>query len=82
MKTTYRKSPPANLFQLSNVIFDPCFKVQLSSHIEKAYYIPYYCSIGFVLHFMVKLPPFLLNTQREINTVAVVLFISSNKEGQ
>ena len=31
-----RNHVPANLLQVSNSIFDPCFKAQLDHHIEKA----------------------------------------------
>ena len=74
MQTTYRKSCPATLLQVSNLIFDPCFKVQLGHHIEVAFYLPFYCSLGLESYFMVRLPPFLLNTRQEKNTVAVMLF--------
>ena len=32
MKTTCRKSWPGNLFQVLNLIFDPCFKVKSGHH--------------------------------------------------
>ena len=61
MKTTYRKSKPANFLQV--LIFGHCFKVHLGYHIEKAFYLPYYCSLGFEPFCMVGLPLFLLNTR-------------------
>ena len=53
VKTTCRKSCPASLLQVSNLIFDPYFKIQLGYHIEKAFCLPYYycCSLGFELFF-------------------------------
>ena len=41
-KTTCRKSCPANLLQVSNLIFDTCFKVQLGHHYEEAFYLLWY----------------------------------------
>ena len=32
MKTTYRKLQSANLLQVSNLTFDPCFKVKWGNH--------------------------------------------------
>ena len=61
VKITYRKSYPMNLLQVLNLIFDTYFKVQLGHFIEKAFYIPYYCSLIFEPHFMVRLSSFLLN---------------------
>ena len=54
------------------------FHLQLGSlchHIEKAFYLPYCCTLGSEHGFMVKLPLILLNTWQEINTVAVVLLL-------
>ena len=67
---------------MSNLILDPSLKVQLDHDIEKALYLPYYCSFSFEPHFMVRLSPFLLNTWLEIKTTAVVLlpFVLSNSE--
>ena len=39
--------------------------------IEKASHLPYCCSLGFEPYFVVRLPAFLINTQREINAAAV-----------
>ena len=36
-----------------------------------------FLSLGFEPHFMVRLPPVLLNTWREINTVAVFLLMGT-----
>ena len=47
VKTTHRKSCPTNLLQVSDLIVVPCIKVQLGHHIEGAFYLPYYCSLGF-----------------------------------
>ena len=33
------KSCPVNLLQVSNLTFDPCFKVKLDQHTEKALYL-------------------------------------------
>ena len=48
----------------ASVEFDlyPCFNVQLGHHIEKAFYPPYCCSLGFEPVFVVRLPAFLINT--------------------
>ena len=45
--TTQRKSCLTNLLPVSNLIFDPCIKVQLGHHIEKAFYLPYCCPWAF-----------------------------------
>ena len=37
MNITYKKSCPVNRLQVSNLNFDPCFKVQLCHNIEKAF---------------------------------------------
>ena len=71
MKTTHRKSYLENLLQMLNWIFDQYVKVQLDHHIEKAFYLLYYCSLGF---FMVRPLPVFLNTRRDISTTAVALF--------
>ena len=42
VKTTPRKSCLENLLQVSNLIYDPCIKVQLGHLIKKAFYLPYY----------------------------------------
>ena len=39
VKTTCRKSCPANILQVSNLILDSCFMVQVSHYIEKAFYL-------------------------------------------
>ena len=40
-KTTL-KSWPTNHLQVSNLTFDPCFKVKFGHHTKKALYLPYY----------------------------------------
>ena len=47
VKTTHRKSCLVNLLQVSDLIFFPCIRVQLGHHTEGAFYLPYYCSLGF-----------------------------------
>ena len=70
----------ANVLQVSNLIFNPCFKVQLCKCNEKALYLAYYCSLHFEPIFVVRLHPFLLNTRQGMNAAAVVfLFILERK---
>ena len=57
-----------------DLIFELCFKVQLGYHIQKTLYITYYCSLGFESISVVRLPPFLFNIRRQINTAEMVLF--------
>ena len=40
-KTTYWKSWSANLLKVSNLTFDPCFKVMQGHHAKRALYLPY-----------------------------------------
>ena len=41
--TSYRKSWPANLLQVSNLTFDPGFKVDWGHHTKMAIYLLYIC---------------------------------------
>ena len=41
VKTTDWKSWPANLMQVTNFTFDPCFKVKFGHHAKKASYLPH-----------------------------------------
>ena len=51
MKTTWRISCPASVLLVSDLIFEPCVKVQLGHRIEKAFYPSYYCSLGLNLFY-------------------------------
>ena len=62
VKTLCRKSYPVNILQVSDLIFKPCFKVQFGHCIDKAFYLPSYCSLHFEPFSVVRLPPFLLHT--------------------
>ena len=70
MKTAYRESCPANVLQVSDLIFDPCFKVLkrpvISLIIASWAVNPISCGqITFIL----------LNVRRDISIVAVVLYV-------
>ena len=43
----YRKTWPVNLFQMSKLTFDHCFKVKCDHHMKKILYLLYYWFQGF-----------------------------------
>ena len=70
-KTIYRKLWPANLLRVSNLTFDPSFKVKWGHLTKMAIYL-ICCSLGLEPCAKVNIP-FLLNSQWEITIVALVL---------
>ena len=62
VKTTCRKSFPANLLQVSYLVFDPGSRLSWVIVLKRPFFLPYCYSLGFKLCFVVRLPAFLQNT--------------------
>ena len=71
MKITLGKYSLQIFLQVSNLTFDPCFKVELGQDNIKALYVSYW-SLGFELFLNITLISLLLNTWCKITTRAVV----------